>query len=565
MDYIEAFANLRTNNKWGRKSPHKAVLMLTVIEMFEKNILSENKIYYDDQLKSMFINVWNKVMPNESFFHPDAYLPFWYLQNDNFWHIVPLPGKDDILSLMRDNDIKPSETKLYDSVSYAELDDDLYFLMTISSGRSSLKRVLLSYTNLSDNEIDLLSESADNIIDSSATALAEYKDILSQGEEQKLNINETISDGNIDKELVFQFLQLEEDVQLELNVQYFTFLKKHRNVRAMFKDVCHSVYDLYNKIVNPIKYDEISPSFAFLYQNFLSDLKISLMSENGTAELIDQINEAIKFLSINKVEEKDKAIDESPDTNNQTIETTSKRSYESRATKDILTGYELQRPPTQNFHEADGNKFNFENFVIENTGTRAFIENEFGAKIFIIDGYLKSLGRSLYRLNMKDPCFTIKAMQFNGRMWMKGDKKIVAYPDSPLYGILRDVSDYTGYIEEIIDRPLFENCQVKVKGVWYNYKGEVISDNMNPNISEEDNGLSLIEKQRIMNRPLYAIKRQAILQAMRYFVFPAKVRDIARSISMSAWRSSIKESDVEDILKTLDEVENINGKYIIRR
>ena len=88
---------------------------------------------------------------------------------------------------------------------------------------------------------------------------------------------------------------------------------------------------------------------------------------------------------------------------------------------------------------------------------------------------------------------------------------------------------------------------------------------MNPNISEEDNGLSLIEKQRIMNRPLYAIKRQAILQAMRYFVFPAKVRDIARSISMSAWRSSIKESDVEDILKTLDEVENINGKYIIRR
>ena len=53
MDYTEAFKNLRTNNKWGRKSPHKAVLMLTVIELFEKNILTDNEILYDDKLKSI--------------------------------------------------------------------------------------------------------------------------------------------------------------------------------------------------------------------------------------------------------------------------------------------------------------------------------------------------------------------------------------------------------------------------------------------------------------------------------------------------------------------------------
>ena len=72
--------------------------------------------------------------------HPDAYLPFWYLQSNEFWHVVPKRGQEEILSLMRDVDVKPSETKLYDSVKYAELDDDLYFMMTIPSGRSSLKR-----------------------------------------------------------------------------------------------------------------------------------------------------------------------------------------------------------------------------------------------------------------------------------------------------------------------------------------------------------------------------------------------------------------------------------------
>ena len=35
MDYIEAVKNLKTNNKWGRKSPHKAVLMLFEVDFFE--------------------------------------------------------------------------------------------------------------------------------------------------------------------------------------------------------------------------------------------------------------------------------------------------------------------------------------------------------------------------------------------------------------------------------------------------------------------------------------------------------------------------------------------------
>ena len=49
MDYVEAFKNLKTNNKYGRKSPHKAVLMLTVIELYEQNILSDNEIFYDEK------------------------------------------------------------------------------------------------------------------------------------------------------------------------------------------------------------------------------------------------------------------------------------------------------------------------------------------------------------------------------------------------------------------------------------------------------------------------------------------------------------------------------------
>lgn len=300
MDYIEAFKNLRTNNKYGRKSPHKAILMLTVIELYEQNILTNNEIYYNDKLKSMFLKVWNRVLPKEPLFHPEAYLPFWYLQNDSFWHIVPIRGKEDILSLMRDTNIKPSESKLNDSVRCAELDEDLYFLMTIASGRSSLKRALLeTYTQLSEKQIDRLAESADNSIDHSLSAIEEYEQILSSK-----NTDEKEFENDSSTELEKQFKELSDDLQITFNYEYYAFLKNHRSERDLFREVCPNVFALYDCIINrPIQRETISPSFAFIYDNFLSDLKIALMSENGSMELIDKIDNSIAILRGNIVED----------------------------------------------------------------------------------------------------------------------------------------------------------------------------------------------------------------------------------------------------------------------
>ena len=293
MDYIEAFKSLKTNNKYGRKSPHKAVLLLTIIDMYEKNALVENEVLYNETLKSTFLTVWNQVMPAEAVFMPEAYLPFWYMQSENFWHIVPVRGKEDILTLLKDNHVKPSESKLRDCVRYAELDEDLYFMMSIPSGRSTLKRVLLeTYTTLSENMIEKLAASADNTVDNSLEAMSEYKKILSATNNMvKFQDNQTFEESQN------SFEKQNEDIQIILNIEYFTFLKKHRHERALFKELVPSVSDLYRRITSdPIVQGEISTSLSFVYDNFLSDLKISLMGENGSVELIDQINIALSKL-----------------------------------------------------------------------------------------------------------------------------------------------------------------------------------------------------------------------------------------------------------------------------
>ena len=629
MDYIEAVKNLKTNNKWGRKSPHKAVLMLTVIELYEKNILMDNEIRYDETLKSTFLKMWNVVLPNEPLFHPDAYLPFWYLQSDNFWHIVPIRGKEDILSLMRDTNIKPSEAKLIDSVKYAELDEDLYFLMTLPSGRSSLKRALLeTYSTLSNKQIERLAESQDNAIDNSVTALSEYEKILSKNTVEKKLESIRVDDG-----LINQFQCLNEDVQLTLNIVYFTFLKKHRNEREMFKEVCPTVYDLLDKIVNhPVKQGEIAPSFAFVYDNFLSDLKVALLSEDGSIELVDKIGEAIEILRGNssqnqeenqpedapaeitdisfddlKVEhvyldERGKVIETAtevaPEQDNGTESRRGKtwtedeenliRQYyqqgkdfitiasligrtevaiKSRLAKLGLIDYTYGQENDVSTLATQGAKSQTEesDFVIENLSDRAVILDQDGKPMFITDGKLKYLRNKLYRLNLKRECFTLKGMSFNGSVWIKGTKKIVAYPQTELYQMIIDANDYCDEVEDIVDSPVFEDCKLKYKGVWYTYNGNSITDTSKKD-NETDNRTKLSrETSEIKKSPLYAVRRQAVLRAMDYFRVPASIRDIARAISRTAWRSVIKEDDVEDIVKTIPDIDCIDGKYFLRK
>lgn len=629
MDYIEAVKNLKTNNKWGRKSPHKAVLMLTVIELYEKNVLMDNEIRYDETLKSAFLNMWNMVLPNEPLFHPDAYLPFWYLQNDNFWHIVPIRGKEDILSLMCDNSIKPSEAKLVDSVKYAELDEDLYFLMTLPSGRSSLKRALLeTYSTLTDKQIERLAESRDNAIDYSVTALSEYEKILSMNTTEK-----RMESTRVDDKLVSQFQCLNEDVQLALNIVYFTFLKKHRNKRGMFKELCPTVYDLFDKIINnPIKLGEIAPSFAFVYENFLLDVKVALLSEDGSVELIDKIGEAIEILHGNNSQDKEEnllevapaeiadtsfddlkvehvylderekgietATEVAPEQDNGTESRRGKtwtedeenliRLYyqqgkdfitiasligrtevaiKSRLAKLGLIDYTYGQEndvPAQAFQGAN-RQTDESDFVIKNLSDRATILDQDGKPMFITDGKLKYLRNKLYRLNLKRECFTLKGMSFNGSVWIKGTKKIVAYPQTELYQLIINATDYCDAVEDIVDSPVFEDCKLKFRGVWYTYNGNSITDTSKKD-TETDNRTRLNrETSEIKKSPLYAVRRQAVLRAMDYFKVPASIRDIARAISRTAWRSVIKEDDVEEIVKTIPDIERIDGKYILRK
>lgn len=554
MDYVEAFQNLKTNNKYSRKAPHKAVLLLAIIDMFESCELTDNVIKYDDALKSAFVKMWNKVLPNEATFHSEAYLPFWFMQSEGFWHIVPLRGKEDILTILKDSHVKPSESKLRDCVNYAELDEDLYFLMTLQSGRSSLKRALLeTYTTLSTRMIDRLSESSDNFSDSSEKALNEYESIISSSE-----VNQSSTERKIDNELEERFSKLKEDIQYVLNIEYFTFLKKNINEREMFKEICPTVYDLYDRIAfNPIKQGEISPSISFTYENFLADLKITLMSEDGSFELIDKINEAISCLSSLESEQPEYSFDDEEEveevktitepTESVDVKTELRpleTALESRKGKpwtsneeELITLYYKQGYDFDSIANAMGRtevsiksrlaslgliEYSYEydsytpiannevseeksetpiDFFVENTGNRCSIFNRMGERVYSTTGKLKIFHGKVYRFNYKEICFTVKDIvrDENGN-WEKGTKKLVAYSDTDLYPLL-DKYNFIDQIEDFVEVSQMQFNKMSVDGKWYSFDGDCVGINTTAvkSIETEDDHVENLHPQKSAN------------------------------------------------------------------
>ena len=526
MDYLEAFRNLKPNTKFGRKSPQKAILLLAIIEMYETCVLSDNEIVYDETLKGTFLKVWNKVLPEDTALLTEAYIPFWYMQNEDFWHVVPVRGKEDILLLLKDDQIKPSESKISDCVQYVELDEDLFFLLTMPSGRSSLKRALLeTYTTLSNRMIDKLSEASDNSVDHSAIAMDEYKDLLKSSEKCLKTQEFSSSNGQP------IFAQLDEEIQLTIALEYYKFQKKHRQEREIFKELFPNVEDLYKRIViSPIKQGDILQSFSFVYENFLGDLKIALMSEDGSMGLIDSINDAIRILNDEQTSDfqndlaedvvaKEDAISTLAvsDPDDQVItdrlplipaqESRKGKPWNEDEEKKLSTYYQLGYS-VEEIAVAFGrteisikmrlSKLGLMDYVyegereieevpstesanvsldifVENSSKQGDIYNMQGERIFSVNGQLKVFHGKVYRFNYKGVCFTVKDLVRHDKNWDKGVKKIVAYPEADLYQIL-DPIGFINQIEDVVEYPQWENNRILVDGKWYDFEGYYIMD-----------------------------------------------------------------------------------------
>lgn len=90
--YVECFSSLHTMKKCGKPAPHKALLLLSVIDLVERSFIVDNRIYLSDELICQFNKNVVTYLGDSIFFQPKIVYPFYHMGSEGFWKIVYNPN-----------------------------------------------------------------------------------------------------------------------------------------------------------------------------------------------------------------------------------------------------------------------------------------------------------------------------------------------------------------------------------------------------------------------------------------------------------------------------------------
>jgi putative restriction endonuclease len=120
------------------KAPHKPILLLSIIQLIAKGIINSNRIFITADLLLSFKQNWNQLV--ETNHTRNFSLPFFHLRSEPFWYLAAKYGKE--IETTGSKSIK-SFKNLEDTIAFAEIDRDLFFLLQETQNRLWFESLLL--------------------------------------------------------------------------------------------------------------------------------------------------------------------------------------------------------------------------------------------------------------------------------------------------------------------------------------------------------------------------------------------------------------------------------------
>jgi putative restriction endonuclease len=187
--YIQKFAALKRATKNGVKTPHKPVLLLSVLQAIATGEITRNEIVISPALVARFKDNWQWLV-KESFFTANFSLPFFHMSSEKFWHLRTRPGKEILLT--SSHSIK-SFAQLQNAVACAFLDEELFTVLQDKESRDLLFCFLLEHyfphTPNRNSATDLLDTITSQILNEPAPV---YRQLVEHADEEELFIRSGI-------------------------------------------------------------------------------------------------------------------------------------------------------------------------------------------------------------------------------------------------------------------------------------------------------------------------------------------------------------------------------------
>ena len=155
-DYIEAFTHLHTEKVKGHKAPHKAILLLSIIDLIECEFIRYPQIELTDELVNKFNSIWRRYLGESSIFSPDISKPYFHMQHEPFWELVEKYDIDTMLVAENEPWSKNKQEKknlpsgrysvksMRNAFEFAKIDDTLFKLLQNADARAMLRVVLIN-------------------------------------------------------------------------------------------------------------------------------------------------------------------------------------------------------------------------------------------------------------------------------------------------------------------------------------------------------------------------------------------------------------------------------------
>ena len=141
--YLSLLRHLHTAVISKEKAPHKAILMLSVIEFVEEKRISSPCFMLTDELVTRFYKNWRKYVRSEKF-KPVITTPYWHMQKEPFWKLNTFDGTELELSY--------SENYLKEK-TFAIIDKN-FFLLLQKRSNSQLFKDTIKYIYLNTSATD---------------------------------------------------------------------------------------------------------------------------------------------------------------------------------------------------------------------------------------------------------------------------------------------------------------------------------------------------------------------------------------------------------------------------
>lgn len=134
--YIDAFSKLSVSNRDSKPAPHKAVLLIAIINHIQAGVIESNRIELTDDLELTFASNWRKFVGDSPIFNCNIAAPYFFMESEPFWHLV----RTDIYEGKKYYSVK----ELRAFFKYAEIDVELYEILKDVNNAACLTVLLVT-------------------------------------------------------------------------------------------------------------------------------------------------------------------------------------------------------------------------------------------------------------------------------------------------------------------------------------------------------------------------------------------------------------------------------------